>query len=276
MKLAGIFCLLILILNSSVSAQQIDAKINFHLDKLSLEEKDFLADLDAKLERATESYHWEGAKRSYLLPINYDLFWDKSSRSGSVHNYSAGLLVSLESGIALRDKRTEFRYSSDDWIHFGEPYEPLSGILEFYTWICLGFDADRNSPLGGNPFYQQARMVGERARSEAQFSLGWDDRRRVVLELTDSLYVPVRRARFHTAAGFYYVKAGNELQAKNNLNKAVKLLTESKWKHSALKIEDHVLKFVDTDLLMKSLKDMGMDDQEYILEGWIKNEQSSE
>ncbi len=275
-SLSGIIFLLTTIAASPGSAQQIDAKITFHTDKLSQEEKDYIAALDTKLERAIESNRWEGAKRKYLLPISCDIFWDKSSRSGSVHTYSAGILISLETGLALRDKRSEFRFSTEDWIHLGEPYEPLTGLLEFYIWICLGFDADRISPLGGNPFYQQARLVGERARSQAQFSLGWDDRRAMAFDLTDSLYVAVRRARFHAVAGIYYVEAGNETQAKGNLAKTVKLLTESKWKHSTLKIGDHVFKFLDTDRLMKSLKDMGMDNEESILEKWLKNEQLEE
>ncbi len=274
--LFGIACLLSLWVATGLKAQHIDAKVAFHTDKISQEEKDFLKELDVKLERAIESYRWEGAKRNYTLPISYDVFWDKASRSGTVHNYTAGLLLSLETGLALRDKRAEFRFSTDDWIHLGEPYDPLTGILEFYTWICLAFDADRITPLGGNLFYQQARAVGERARAEAQFSLGWDDRRQMVANLTDSLYVSVRRARFHAEAGNYYVVAGNEAQAKAHLAKTVKLLTESKWRHAALEIDDHVFKFVDVDRLAKSLKDMGMAEEAYTFDVWLKSEESAE
>lgn len=257
-------------------AQRIDATVTFHTDQLSQEEKDFIAGLDEKLERAIEENHWEGARRNYVLNIKYDIFWDKATRVGAVHNYSAGLLISLESGLALRDKRAEFRYSPADLIRLGEPYEPLTGLIEFYTWICLAFDVDRVALLGGNPFYLQANATGERARAEAQFSLGWDDRRALANELTDSLYFPMRRARFHAEAANFYIRNANEAQTKSNLDRAVNLLTKSKAAHAIIKKDDHVFRFVDIDLLMKSVRDMKMDEQEYRLEQWMMNEKMEE
>lgn len=271
LSIRSVIAIISFVLLTHVSlAQHLDAIISFHTDKLAQDEKDFLVDLDHKLERAIESYRWEGAKRNYDLPVKYDLFWEKAARSGIIHNYTAGLLVSIESGVALRDKRAEFRYSQEDWLHLGEPYDPLTGLLEFYTWICLGFDADRLAPLGGNMFYQQARAVGERSRAEALFSNGWDDRRAMVDKLTESLYEPLRRARFHAEAGSYYAQAGNAVQAKGHLAKALKFLADSKWKNPTLPIDDHVFRFVDTDKLAKSLNDMKMPEEAATLDQWIK------
>ena len=258
------------------SAQQIKATVSFHTDRLAQEDKEYIAGLDVQLDRLLESQQWEGVRPKLSLPVQYDFFWDKAGRVGIARRYTVGLLVALQEEFSLRDKRVEFRFGQGDWIHLGEPYDPLTGVIEFYTWICLGFEADRTSPLGGSKFYEKARLIGERARSEAQYSLGWDDRRTLALDLTDSMYVTVRKARFYVAAGTYYAEAGIKSQAEANFGKALDLLLKCSLKQTKVHPGDHIIRFVDPAALLRSLQRMEMDEHASRLSEWYEKQHEGE
>lgn len=248
--------------------QRVQATVTFHVDKLPQEEKEYLAGLDKALSQVVEQFQWNDGRRRWPLPVQYELFFVKAARSGIYHRFVAGVLVGLKSGLQLKDKRCEFRYLQEDRVHLGDPYDPLSGVIEFYTWICIGFEADRLSPLGGAPYYERAKAVGEAARSEAQLSLGWDDRRAFASDLTDSTYAHIRRARFHTEAGAYYRAAGNGTAAESNLAQAVNLLLKCPVSLAELRRDDHIIRFVDLDRLAAALKAAEMEKELEKLARW--------
>jgi hypothetical protein len=245
----------------SLKAQIILPTVTVHTDKLPQEDKDYISDLDNKLQQMIVEYSWTDGKHRYKLPIQVDIYFDTYSRDGAYRRYSAGLLTALKSGIQLRDKRWDFRFLQGERFNFGEPYHTLAGAVEYCIYICLGFEADRISLLGGSQYYEKARLVGERARSETDYSSGWDVRRELAFELTDTTYNSIRKARFYAEAGTYFADRENWVMARSNLSRAVAQLIVCPPSQAELHRNDDILRFVDLDSLATMLKAAQMNNE---------------
>jgi len=251
-----------------VPAQIVGAEVKFHTDRIPDTEKQYLEGLDRKLETLIDDYQWTDEKYRYELPLRIDLYFNNWSWSAAYHRYNAGVLVALRSGIQLRDKRWDFRYARDEALHFGEPYDPLTGLIEFYIWICLGFEADRYSLLGGQPFYEKARFIAQNARFEMEYYQGWDQRLDFIHDLAGDTYRDLRTAAFHVEAGLYYLKNDKIESARSHLVRAVELVTSGPMERLELHRDDHIIRFVDLDRLVDGLLGIEAQDQTEKLARW--------
>lgn len=107
---------------------------------------------------------------------------------------------------------TLFIISDDAWIfnytrgttlvYNPDQFNDFISVIDFYVHVILGYDYDSFSPLGGTPYFEQARRIAERARSNAD-NVGWgtdfgSERTRfeLVRELLDPAFIALRRAHF--------------------------------------------------------------------------------
>jgi len=256
------------LISSPLFAQKVQPTVATHTDRLSQEERDYVVNLGDELTSLMSAYQWTTGKYRYPLPIQVDIYFDKYVRVGSVHRYTAGILVALKNGIQIRDKRWDFQYSQDYRLHFGEPYDTFTGMIEFCTNLCLGFEADRMAPLGGDGYYRKAQQIGELARSEALFASGWDDRREFAFSLTDTTYANIRLARFHAEAGAFFANKDNWEQATAHLAKTVELLIKCPASQAEFRRGDYILRFVDLDALVQTLNKAKMRPELQTLADW--------
>ncbi|MDP8228499.1 MAG: DUF4835 family protein [Candidatus Electryoneaceae bacterium] len=148
-----------------------------------------------------------------------------------------------------------FRFSREDRLHFGQPYDPLTGFIEFYIWICLGFEKDRLTPLGGQPFYEKAQLICDNAQFESTYYTGWDNRRDLIQKLVqDTVYRKIRTAAYHAYAGVYYVQNEDKLQARSHLVYAADLIMSGSPKMMEHHLNDHVIRFIDVDQFVIALR----------------------
>lgn len=257
-----------LLIGSSSFSQSVEPTVALHTDRLSQEEREYVARLADDLKSAIAGHNWTAQKYRYSLPVQIEIFFDKYARVGSHHRYTAGILIALKNGIQLREKRWEFLYNQDERLHIGEPYSTLTGMIEYGINITLGFEADRMKSLAGSNYYELARQVGERARAEALFTAGWDDRRALAFDLTDTLYTSVRRARYNAEAGIFFAGKENWEQATANLEKAVEFLLYSTPSRANTRRGDTSIRFVDLEALAGALKKAGMQEQLRLLAEW--------
>jgi hypothetical protein len=264
----SLICILLPAIRIPLYAQHIDATVTSHVERLASDDQDYVKDLASRLEKAIDDFSFDGYRSKTPLKIRCDLYFEKASRLGAFRKYSAGLLLTLDNGLQLRDKRCEFRYAPEDRIHLGDPYDPLTGIIQFYALIALGFDADGRTQLGGDSFYDKARLLGEMARSEAQYSTGWDDRRELASDISDSVYTQIRRARFYATAAAFYGKVDNQIQLRNSLLKLGDILLSTTPKNAEFHFGDHVFRFVDLDEVARLLKKGDFADLQSDLQRW--------
>lgn len=256
------------LISAPLFAQKVQPTVATHTDRLSQEERDYVVNLGDELTNTMSAYQWTTGKYRYALPLQVDIYFDKYVRVGSVHRYTAGILVALKSGIQIRDKRWDFQYSQDYRLHLGEPYDTFTGMVEFCVNLCLGFEADRMSPLGGDAYYRKAQQIGELARSEALFASGWDDRREFAFSMTDTAFSNIRLAHFHSEAGAFFANKNNWEQAEGHLRKTIELLLATQPSRAEYRRGDYIVRFVDLDALATTLQRAKLDRELDALAEW--------
>jgi hypothetical protein len=261
----------VLLVASPLWAQLIEPEVQLHFERLPDEEKQYLAGVGDNLSTLILAREWTDGSYQYKLPLRIDIFPEKFSLSGIYHRYSAGVMTATRSGIQLRDTRWDFRYSSDMQLKFGEPYDPFTGLIEFYIWMCLGFEGDLLSELGGQAYYEKAKFVADAAQFENQYSLGWDYRRDMARDLTvDKKYLNMRTAVFHVRAGIYYAERDEADSARPHLRRAVELMLQSDPNLIQIQREDTILRLIDREKLAAALALCGEDTLLQRLAEWDK------
>ncbi len=103
-----------------------------------------------------------------------------------------------------QDQQLNFGYEQFEAIQLSEQSftSELSSLMGFYAYLILGMDYDTFSPLGGEPFYQQAQEIYNRLPSSVANSGGWTpvgkaNNRYLLLEnLLSPRMLPMRRASY--------------------------------------------------------------------------------
>ncbi len=260
---------LIFVSVSKSLAQRIKPTITFHTERLPEEEKQYLAGLDTKLEQLIIDNSWGDKIHNYTFPLKIDIFFEKYIRSPLQRRYTAGILMTVREGIQFKDRRWEFPYSQDEQLHFGDPYHPLTGLIEFYIYLALARESDLYTPLGGEDYGQKAYMVAQSSRSEALYPLGWDARRELAdFFNNDTTITNLRQAAFFARAGAMYLTKNNPSVAENALRYAVELLLKVPPQMVELRRDDHIIRFVDLNRLIEALNEAKLDDLAEQLEKW--------
>lgn len=125
--------------------------------------------------------------------------------------------------IILSDGSWQFSYPEGrSLIHDDLEFEPLTGFVDYYMYLILGFDFDTFSPLGGTEFYVKSQNVVDLAQNES--TIGWtrntnNGRNRFVLisDLLNNNYETVRSAyyKYHSLVLDRFVT--NPTRARNEL-----------------------------------------------------------
>ena len=249
-------------------AQIVKADVGFHTEQLPREEQEYLKSLDKELMEAINIHNWVERGNNIELPLRIEMFFEKYSQSATYRRYSAGIMVGSRSGVQLRDNRWDFRYSSDFRTRIGETENMLTTLVEFYIWICIGFERDRYAPLGGQPYYEKAKLIAENAQFELDYIRGWDRRRDFIRDLSLDKYRNIRLAAHHAAAGQYYTKKQKIESARTHLSMAVELLLDENPKSMELHRDDHIIRFINTTEFVNALNQIDSSDLIEKLEKW--------
>lgn len=262
----------IYILHSAILlfAAPTEPSISLHLDRLPEEEKVYLAGLDSELKRLIGEQTWAGSRPGFPFAVQIDLFFDKFSRNAILRRYEAGILIGLKSGVQFRDRRWEFPFAQEERLPWSDPYHPLTGLVEYYLALACGTEMDRYRPLGGEPYYERARMIAQAARFEALYALGWEERRRLAEKFSDSLWVTLRKAAYHFESGRRFLAVDNIEDAVPHLAEAVHLAMSTAPENLELKYGDHVIRFVDRQKVVDALTALEMWDELDEFEEWAK------
>lgn len=247
---------LLVCVSGHVSAQRLKCEAVVHAEGLPLDEQRYLEGFEQDIRIAIETSKWSDDLTNTELPVHMEIFFDKYSLYGAYHKYGAGIMVALKD-IQMRDRRWEFRLNRTDQLRFDDRYDTFTGLVEFYLQICLGFENDRFSALGGQLFYEKARNIADKARFETKYHQGWDQRRELIDDLTlkDS-YINMRSAAFYVNAGYYYLGRDNLEKARAYLAKGVELTVKSKPALLELHRESHIIRFIDIERLAAALKEI--------------------
>lgn len=249
-----------LVLFSEVKAQLVKTEFVLHLEQLSKEEQEYLRFLQSELIETFNKFQWIEKAYNYSLPIRIEIYFSEYTRFVSFHKYKASVLIATKSGVQFRDSRWDFKYSRDNRLEIGKQDASFLYLLEFYIWICLGIELDRFSPLGGQQYYEKARLISENARFDINFVNGWDYRRNYITDFSLKKFETIRKASFHASAGIHYVNKGDFEKGRPHLLQACNHLLKGKPEMAELHLDNHIVRFVNIKELLVALEKTGSSD----------------
>lgn len=272
--LAGVllFSFLQLCSSSNLLAQRIKSEVILHTKALSLDEQRYLVGLDQDLIKAIDEHKWADNDYNYELPVHIEIFFESYSLYGAYHKYNAGIMVAMRKGIQMRDSRWDFRLDRNLGLSISDTYDTLMSMLEYYVWICFGFETDRIKLLGGSPFFEKAHLIAEKARFESQYYDGWDIRRELVEDLVvKKSYKNIRTASFHVNAGLYYLGKGEAEKALRYFDRGIELVMKGSPKIVELYRDDSIFRFIDMERLVAALYEIEAYELLDLLAEWDPN-----
>lgn len=197
---------------TSVAAQEFDCQITVNDDQLEGNSFEYVTgSLTTDLEAYINEYRWtetevlEQERISCQISIIL-LAGDQD------FNFSAETIIQsrrpiyntlTETGLLiLSDGAWSFNYpEGKSLIHDELEFEAMTGFIDYYMNLILGYDFDSYSEFGGTEYFQKAQNVVDLAQNES--SIGWtrnsnNGRNRFVLisDMLNNNYEAIRKANY--------------------------------------------------------------------------------
>ncbi len=199
---------------SVVSAQEINATVTLNYDALGGTDRENVVNLGPAIQNYINSYRWTGQDfKGPKIPVTLNIYL----LSGSNSVYSAQAFVGSQRTvyksdntspmIRLLDNSWQFTYTKDQpLLHDEFHFNSLTGFIDYYMNVILGFDSDSYYPLGdpncGTRYFQKAANIVAQGQN-SDYPQGWQpttsgsySRYALVNELLSGKYDVFRTAFF--------------------------------------------------------------------------------
>lgn len=206
------FCGIIFLSSSfNVFAQEFNCTVNVNMDQLEGSSFDYLDGLKPTLENYINEYNWTENEFREEERINCQIQIVFTSGS-SDFTFSAETVFQVQrpiynttsktTTVLLSDNTWQFSYpEGKSLIHDELQFEPLTGFIDFYAFLMLGYDFDTFSKMGGSDYFVKAQNILNLAQTTA--AIGWSrstnnrrNRNTLVTDLVSASYEPLRQAYY--------------------------------------------------------------------------------
>ncbi len=210
MRTKILFLLLLTFITSTINAQEINCTVSINDDRLEGNSFDYVSiSLKNDLEAYINEYRWTEIEFDERERLNCQMSIILLSGNQDFL-YSAEMIIQLRrpiyntisetTTIIISDGSWQFSYPEGrSLIHDDLEFEPLTGFIDYYMYLILGFDFDTFSEFGGTEWFQKSQDVVDLAQNSS--TVGWirninNGRNRFVLvaDLLNNNYEVVRRA----------------------------------------------------------------------------------
>jgi len=167
-KIQCILVAAILASSSMLLAQELEPRVVVDVSMLSPELRQDVSTMQYDVltylrQQSFSGKQWQGPK----IPVELTIY--VTGGNLATRRYTARLLysssINLDSGrtspiLRVLDQQWTFPYTLNQQLTFQSlRFDPFSTLIDFYTFIALGFDADSYEYLGGTPYYQRAQEL---------------------------------------------------------------------------------------------------------------------
>lgn len=207
-----LFCGAIFLLsNTLLHAQEFNCTVNINTEQLEGNSYDYLEELKPKLEDYINEYKWTEIEFAEEERINCQI-QIVINTGNSDFTFSGEAVFQLQrpiynttaktTTVLLTDNAWQFSYpQGKSLIHDELQFDALTGFIDFFMYMMLGYDFDTFSELGGDPYFTKAQNILSLAQTTN--SIGWTrttnngrNRNNLVTDLMSSNYHPLRRAYY--------------------------------------------------------------------------------
>ncbi len=178
-----LFLLSLIFCAVTLSAQELNCRIQINTDKIQGTNKQVYNTLQTALTDFMNNRKWTNAQFSTLEKIDCSFVITVNEENAGTHRYKCELQVqsrrpvynSVYSTTLLnfRDVSFDFNYVEFDPLQFSDnKFEGnLTAVMAFYAYVILGIDQDSFSPLGGTPYFNRAEQIMNMAQTNME--TGW-------------------------------------------------------------------------------------------------------
>ncbi|MFW5793323.1 MAG: DUF4835 family protein [Bacteroidota bacterium] len=193
------------------SAQELDCRVQVSGPGLPESERQILRTLQSAIYEFLNQRNWTNYKFKKEERIESSMVITVGEKAGT-DEYKATIQIQsrrpvYESSynsplINYQDRDFTFRYTEDMSLDYdGNTFmSNLTEVLAFYAYLIIGFDFDSFSPMGGTPYFEEARNIVNRAQNAQE--PGWKsfesqrNRYWVIENIFNSSYAPIRQALY--------------------------------------------------------------------------------
>ena len=199
-----------LLFSTNAYSQEIKAEVSVNMEQIEMEYRNDVSSLATDIERYINRTNftselgddWEGEP----IPISIQIMLSGGYNS----NYIAQMYINsgrsiygtksgLSTALLLLEKTWSFKYKRGAMLSYSRRYyDDLTTMMNFYMLMCIGFDLDTYSELGGSRTYNLAYQVQQLGASKG--APGYDSyvdegdysKCGMIAELTSPKYEPFR------------------------------------------------------------------------------------
>ena len=209
----ALLLLLTALLAAPATGQELDCRVQIDASQLSGAESEFafLDDLEQKIQEYMNTRAWTDDQFLQFERISCSM-QIVILESISISEFRARLVVTTrrpiydtsQSSVVMRvnDPEWQFEFSRGSSLNYDlDRYHSLTSVLDFYAFLILGYDYDTFSPLGGTPYFEEARTVADQA--EGTGDPGWSsvgtqqNRIQLLSNLLNQRHEPLRRVYYN-------------------------------------------------------------------------------
>ncbi len=165
---------------SVASAQEINATVTLNYDALSGTNRQNVANLGPAIQDYINSYQWTGQQfNGPKIPVTLNIYL--LSASGGVYNAQAFIgsqrpiykSSSMSPMLRIMDNSWQFTYTQGQpLLHDQFHFNSLTGFIDYYMYVVLGFDYDSYNPMGGTKYFQDASNIVAQGQNSS-YAQGW-------------------------------------------------------------------------------------------------------
>ncbi len=162
------------------AAQEINATVTLNYETLSGTDRENVSGLGPAIQNYINSYQWTGQNFSGpKIPVTLNIYL--LSASGGV--YSAQAFIgsqrpvykssNMSPMLRVMDNSWQFTYTQGQpLLHDQFHFNSLTGFIDYYMYVVLGFDYDSYDPLGGTKYFQDAANIVAQGQN-GNYPQGW-------------------------------------------------------------------------------------------------------
>jgi hypothetical protein len=229
-------------------AQEFNCEVSLNTERLEGNSFDYLDRFDVVIENYINDYQWteEDFEEEERISCQIQIAFITGT---SDFTFSAEVVFQMQRPIyntasnsttlLLNDDTWQFQYPEGrNLVHDELQFDALTGFIDFYMYLLLGYDFDTFSDGGGDPYYTQAQNILNLAQSSS--AVGWSratnnrrNRNILISDLNSSSYDTFRSAlyEYHRQGLDRFVDSPEE--ARENILEALKSIQELKRRSSS-------------------------------------------
>lgn len=227
-----------------IGAQELDATVIINVEQLPTASRERLDNFANQIKDYLSNTKftqkaWEGDR----IKCSFNIFFSSANDETS---YSAQMVVASQRPIEgsklsslmmqIMDNTWSFKYEKNQAMYFNQAdFDPLTSLLDFYSYVIIGFDSDSYRPMDGTECFQKALDLTVRGANSSS-SKGWllessaYNRRALIDNLLNAKYQQFRQDYFdYHYNGLDLLHTEDQKQiAYNNIIKLIKNLDKMK------------------------------------------------